>query len=149
MRICRPFTLIGEDLYRIGKDGILRRALNPEEANRALKHAHEGVCGGHFTTDTTVRKILQAGLYWPTLFADSNKYCRSCPQCQAYGRRIIPHTELFPIIPTGVFEKWGVDFVGPLPITAKQNEYLLVATDYLSKWVEAVPVRSCTKKVAA
>jgi len=34
-------------------------------------------------------------------------------------------------------------------MTAKQNEYLIVATDYLSKWSEAMPVKKCNKKVAA
>nr|GEW33070.1 reverse transcriptase domain-containing protein [Tanacetum cinerariifolium] len=35
-----------------------------------------------------------------------------------------------------IFDIWGIDFMGPLP-SSKGNNYILVAVDYLSKWVEA------------
>nr|GFB35510.1 hypothetical protein [Tanacetum cinerariifolium] len=34
------------------------------------------------------------------------------------------------------FDVWGIDFMGPFP-SSKGNKYILVAVDYLSKWVEA------------
>ena len=36
-----------------------------------------------------------------------------------------------------VFDYWGVDFVGPFP-SSFSNEYILVAVDYVSKWVEVI-----------
>src|ERR1044072_1758571 len=36
-----------------------------------------------------------------------------------------------------VFDCWGIDFVGPFP-SSFSNEYILVAVDYVSKWVEAI-----------
>ena len=144
-----PFTLIGDTLYKTGRDGVLRRAVNKEEARKILPECHEGVCGGHFATDSTARKILTAGYFWPSLFKDCAKYCQSCPTCQAYGRRAFAHTELHPIFPTGAFEKWGLDFVGALPKTARRNEYLIVATNYLTKWSEVATVKKCTQDVAA
>nr|GEW42826.1 reverse transcriptase domain-containing protein [Tanacetum cinerariifolium] len=35
-----------------------------------------------------------------------------------------------------IFYVWGIDFMGPFP-SSKGNKYILVAVDYLSKWVEA------------
>ena len=35
------------------------------------------------------------------------------------------------------FAQWGMDIVGPLPTAAAQKKFLLVATDYFNKWVEA------------
>ncbi|GKA27679.1 reverse transcriptase domain-containing protein [Tanacetum coccineum] len=35
-----------------------------------------------------------------------------------------------------IFNVWGIDFMGPLP-SLRGNKYILVAVDYLSKWVEA------------
>nr|GEX54049.1 hypothetical protein [Tanacetum cinerariifolium] len=35
-----------------------------------------------------------------------------------------------------IFDVWGIDFMGPFP-SSKGNKYILVAFDYLSKWVEA------------
>ena len=37
-----------------------------------------------------------------------------------------------------IFDAWGVDFMGPFPMS-EQCEYILVEVDYVSKWVEALP----------
>ena len=41
-----------------------------------------------------------------------------------------------------VFDVWGVDFMGPFPMSCG-NRYILVAVDYVSKWVEAIPTQTC------
>ncbi|XP_062511863.1 uncharacterized protein LOC134187727 [Corticium candelabrum] len=35
---------------------------------------------------------------------------------------------------------WGMDFVGPLPLSSGRNRYLLVVSDYFTKWAEAIPL---------
>nr|GEZ60345.1 reverse transcriptase domain-containing protein [Tanacetum cinerariifolium] len=35
-----------------------------------------------------------------------------------------------------IFDVWGIDFMGPFP-SSKGNKYILVAVDYLTKWVKA------------
>ena len=42
-----------------------------------------------------------------------------------------------PIIVVEIFDVWGIDFMGPFPYSFK-NEYILLAVDYVSKWVEAM-----------
>jgi hypothetical protein len=37
-----------------------------------------------------------------------------------------------------IFDVWGIDFRGPFP-NSEGCEYILVAIDYVSKWVEALP----------
>jgi hypothetical protein len=39
-----------------------------------------------------------------------------------------------------IFDVWGIDFMGPFP-NLEGYEYMLVAIDYVSKWVEALPCR--------
>ena len=40
-----------------------------------------------------------------------------------------------------LFDVWGINYMGPFP-KSKNYEYMLVAVDYVSKWVEAMPCRA-------
>ena len=46
-----------------------------------------------------------------------------------------------PILEVKIFDLWGIDFMGPFP-PSDGKEYILVAVDYVSKWVEAIPTRT-------
>ena len=48
---------------------------------------------------------------------------------------------LHPILIIEIFDCWGIDFMGPFP-SSFGNLYILLAADYVSKWVEAIP--TCT-----
>ena len=102
---------------------------------------HSSKCGGHFSSRVTAMKILQSELYWPTLFKDSYSYCKACNRCQMLGiftkRNQIPLTS---IITIEIFDCWGIDFMRPFP-PSFQYEYILLAVEYVSKWVEAIPTR--------
>lgn len=41
-----------------------------------------------------------------------------------------------PIFVVDIFDVWGIDFMGPFPSSCG-NLYILLAVDYVSKWVEA------------
>ena len=74
-------------------------------------------------------------------------YVKKCDKCQRYAP--IPHMPsetLNPITSTWLFAQWGMDIVGPLPIAAALKKFLLVATDYFSKWVEAEAYASIKDK---
>nr|GEY66865.1 reverse transcriptase domain-containing protein [Tanacetum cinerariifolium] len=58
---------------------------------------------------------------------------RSLTQGKISQRDEMPHNS---IQVCEIFDVWGIDFMGPFP-SSKGNKYILVAVDYLSKWVEA------------
>ncbi|KAL5561557.1 hypothetical protein UlMin_031304 [Ulmus minor] len=45
-----------------------------------------------------------------------------------------------------LFDVWGIDFMGPFP-TSFSNKFVLVAVDYVSKWVEAVALPTNDSRV--
>ena len=100
--------------------------------------------GGHFGVEATIRKIRIAGYWWPTLHKDVKTYIRSCGPCQHAGKPSVrDHWPLTPILPLGPFAKWGIDFIGPISPLSKtrRNRFIILATEYATKWVEARATR--------
>ena len=50
-----------------------------------------------------------------------------------------------PILEVEIFDLWGIDFMGAFP-PSDGKEYILVAADYVSKWVEAILNRTNTHR---
>ncbi|KAL2624390.1 hypothetical protein R1flu_008635 [Riccia fluitans] len=77
------------------------------------------------------------------VFRDVATYVKVCDPCQRTGRPIAStRWPLTPILPLAPFEKWGIDFVGPIaPSTQRQKRYILVATDYFTGMLEAEAMR--------
>ncbi|GJW83977.1 reverse transcriptase domain-containing protein [Tanacetum coccineum] len=115
----------------------LLRCVHGQEANDILKACHEGPTGGHHSANLTARKVFDAGFFWPTIYRDAHAMIKSCDTCQRQGkisqRDEMPQTA---IQVCEIFDVWGIDFMGPFP-SSHGNKYILVAVDYLSKWVEA------------
>ena len=53
---------------------------------------------------------------------------------------------LNPIIIVEIFDVRGIDFMGPFP-PSFGYEYIILAIDYISQWIEAVATRTCDHKV--
>ncbi|XP_027337231.1 uncharacterized protein LOC113850913 [Abrus precatorius] len=125
-------------LFKLGADGLLRRCVALDEIQSILCHCHSPPYDGHFNGERIAAKVLKFGFYWPTLFKYAQNYVQQCTICQKSGRISRRHEmPLSSILKVEVFDCWGIDFVGPLP-ASYSNEYILVAVDYISKWVEAI-----------
>lgn len=146
----RPYTLIEEILYRKGNDKILRRVVPLEERDNLIKGTHEGFGGGHFGLEISARKILQQGLWWDTLYKDVLEYVKTYNVCQRTGPTL-DQMEFNPIIAPNIFQKWGLDFIGPIYPAARytQNQYILAAREYTTKWVEAIATKENNARVTA
>ena len=129
-------------LFHLGYDQIIRRSIPKEEQGDILAMCYSSACEGHFMTCKTADKILQSGFYWPTIFKDAHLFYMECLQCQA-ALNISKRDEMpmRPILKVKIFDLWGIDFMEPFP-PSYRNEYILVAVDYVSKWVEAIPTRT-------
>ncbi|GJS74201.1 reverse transcriptase domain-containing protein, partial [Tanacetum coccineum] len=124
-------------LFRIYADQIIRRCVHGQEAFDILKACHEGPTGGHHGANLTAKKVFDAGFFWPTIYRDAHTMIKSCDTCQRQGK--ISQKDEMPqnaIQVCEIFDVWGIDFMGPFP-SSRGNKYILIAVDYLSKWVEA------------
>ena len=104
-----------------------------------------------FWVDTTIRKILQFGLWCLSINKDCKNKISQCDACQRIGRPLQKNEmPLLPISHSLTFETWAIDFIGPFPKQGKRigAKYIIIAIDYVTKWEEAESVHSCTKEVA-
>ena len=60
-----------------------------------------------------------------------------------------PPAPLHPVVTVGPFCKWAIDFMECRPTSANGHKYIIVAVDYFTKWVEAMPTFNCTAETAA
>ena len=118
---------------------IIRRCVPESKQGKILQECHASPYGGHFAGDKTAHKILQSGFYWPTIFKDCFEWVKLCDQCQRMGNISKRHE-----MPLLWIDVWGIDFMGPFP-SSFGNIYILLAVDYVYKWVEAT---TCPKNDA-
>ncbi|GJX66646.1 reverse transcriptase domain-containing protein [Tanacetum coccineum] len=124
-------------LFKICADQVIRRCVFGKEAHDILMACHDGPTGGHHGANYTARKVFDSGFFWPTIYKDAHELVKNCNSCQRQGK--ISQRDEMPqnsIQVCEIFDVWGIDFMGPFP-SSKGNKYILVAVDYLSKWVEA------------
>ncbi|GJX59844.1 reverse transcriptase domain-containing protein [Tanacetum coccineum] len=122
--------------FVICADQVIRRCVHGQEAVDILTACHNGPTGGHHGANYTDKKVFNSGFYWPTIYRDAHDMVKSCDSCQHQGK--ISQKDEMPqnaIQVCEIFDVYGIDFMGPFP-SSRGNKYILVAVDYLSKWVE-------------
>jgi hypothetical protein len=128
-------------LFRVYVDGLLRRCVPVEEGIQIIQKCHSSPYGGHYGVFHIHAKIWQSGFFWPTIYEDTRDFIWRCGVCQRHqninSRDSMPLTNNLQI---ELFDVWGIDYMGPFS-KSKNCEYILVAVDYVSKWVEAMPCK--------
>jgi len=137
------FCVLDSALFWKNHEGILLNCLTMNETDNVMKEFHAGDCGGNLYWKSMADKILRVGYYWPSLFADVKKFVVSCHKCQIFeGKRKLLPLPLKPISTEKPFQQWGLDFIGEIhPSSSGQYKWILTATDYFTKWIEAIPCR--------
>jgi hypothetical protein len=139
------FAWINRYLFHIGFDLQIHRCIRDDKIYDILKAGHDEPCGGHFADYGIRQKFLQMSYYWPSIFRDAKKYVHTCDNCQQMGK--LGQVDDMPLkaqIFTEPFEIWALDFVIPFNPKSNQKAYILVAMDYMTKWVEAEALPNAT-----
>ena len=111
------------------------KVIKSTELESILHNLHSNILSGHFGVEATYNRA-RSRYYWPNLYKTIAEYIKSCDTCQRQGKPI-PHEELHPIQVGQPFDQVGINIVRSLSITPNGNHYIVVATEYLTKWPEA------------
>ena len=115
--------------------------VHPEASGSLLEELHEGVCGSHIRGKSLSHRAITQGYWWLGMQNEAHEYVNKCDQCQRFALNIhqpggVPN----PFSSPWPFAQWDLDIVGPFPKAVGNKKYLLVYTDYFTKWVEAEPL---------
>ena len=72
---------------------------------------------------------------------EAHEYLKKCDQCQRVAANIHQLGGILnPLSSPWPFAQWGLDIVGSFPKALGNKMYLIIDTDYFTKWVEAEPL---------
>ena len=149
-------------LYRKGtKKNQNLLVIRDSQKQQILEGCHSNkLGGGHFGRDKTLSKVSER-YHWKGIVEDVKTFCRTCDKCQRANRcttmllflllfdsfvLFSPKqeftAELHPIpLKDQVWHTIGVDLIGPLPVTARGNKYIMTVSCLFSKWPEAIALQ--------
>uniref|UniRef100_A0A2N9G4S2 Integrase catalytic domain-containing protein n=1 Tax=Fagus sylvatica TaxID=28930 RepID=A0A2N9G4S2_FAGSY len=149
-KLATRYFVEGGILFRKGFHGDPLRCLSLAESQTVMKEAHSGECGEHQGKKRLYQLLLTLGYYWPTMKKDTADFVKSCHTCQLQANLIHTHpTSLQNMATPWPFHTWGLDLIGPINPASGGYIWILVATEYFSKWVEAIPLRKATGAAVA
>jgi transposase InsO family protein len=117
---------------------------------RVLHQLHDLRVAGHLGVTKTYKRVA-VRFYWPDMSIDVARWCAKCTKCQARKGGAPPKKSPLQQWPTGApFERIAMDILDTHRVTSRGHRYVLVISDYFTKWTEAIPLRRHTaEKVAA
>ena len=114
-----------------------------------IKYFHEDPLASHPGADETLRTIRE-NHFWPRMRSDIRHAVGNCATCLlSKAGKPISKGVLHPRQPTAPWHTVAIDMMGPYPRTSRGKRFILVATDLMSRWVEAFAVSSSEVKVIA
>ncbi|XP_057852816.1 uncharacterized protein LOC131063058 [Cryptomeria japonica] len=141
------YAIVNGKLWWRNNDGVMLKCVDQDQAQKLLFELHSGVCGEHYMAKKTTHKVLRVGFWWPTIFKDAHQLVKKCDPCQTFSRKL-KFSRNLPLRPINVqdpFRRWGIDFIGEIACKSSGAHFwILVATNYFTKWVEAIPTRKET-----
>ncbi|KAI1304424.1 Transposon Ty3-G Gag-Pol polyprotein [Halotydeus destructor] len=137
--------------YEHRKFSTYRQVVLPKSMlKRVLQEYHDDPFSGHLGVFKTYEKVRQR--YWiPNLKNMVKSYIKTCRSCQILKSTNAKAAGMMGFLERGksAFDVISIDTAGPLPRSKKLNEYLLVITCRLTKYVIIKPVRQHTAQTVA
>ena len=135
----------------LGTNRIIWQAIVPLCLRRkVLNYSHDIKASGHLGIRKTLSKIRQ-NYYWPGLQNDVRSYIGGCEKCAKRKNPIPTRMAPMQVVRSGYpMERIALDILGELPVTENGNKYILVISDYFTKWTESfdmpnMEARTCAK----
>lgn len=140
-RYAQKFIIDEGRLYYVGPKKEEKRevVIEAEQKRQIFLDCHFNDIGHHLGQKKTVHRI-QSKYYWLGIVKDVVDWIKDCETCQHTEKSKNMTRTVRPIKVDAPWEIIGIDLHGPFQATQQGNTYVVIITDYFSKWVEAFPI---------
>ena len=143
-------------------DGVLYRRWIPKSLQREqlqlitpklvrdkiLYQLHSARAGGHLGVKRTLMKIRQR-FFWPRCKRDVERWCQQCDACARVKPGPGYRAKLHQVPVRNKLDRVAIDILGELPETEQGNKYIVVISDYFTKWTHAIALPDQTAQTIA
>ena len=123
-----------------GRESIAQLVVPRAARESILKEIHNSLTSAHLGEQKTLSRLKER-FYWPGHYNDVTDWCKRCVVC---SRRKSPvpknQAALQPVKAGYPLQIVATDILGPLPKSQNGNMYVLVASDYFTRWAEAYAI---------
>ena len=130
------------------KQEIFQLVAPPELQKQIFQHIHNSRTGGHLGITKTLENVRRR-FYWPGCKNDVQRWCQQCSSCAQIKPGPRSRARLKQIRVSAPLDCVAIDLLGELPETDNGNKYVLVITDYFTKWTQAFALPNMTAQTCA
>lgn len=114
-----------------------------------VKSCHDTCYAAHFVVAETLAKVKQ-NFHWYKMAEDVKLHVKCCSICNRFkSLNKKPKTSKQKYLVGHPMDRVGIDIIGPLPKSHKNNKYILVIGDHFTRWMEAYPLPNQQAEVVA
>lgn len=142
--LCKNFNLSGRN--KLSTKLVVPQSL----VNKVLELSHDSEAVAHPGLSRTLKRV-QKNYFWKGQFRQVKNYIASCHKCirrRGYAKHIEAPIQRVPTADYP-FQKCSFDAVGPLVTSTHGNKWIIVITDYFTRYAEAYPVQNIQSHTVA
>ncbi|KRY26847.1 Transposon Ty3-I Gag-Pol polyprotein, partial [Trichinella spiralis] len=139
-RHCRGLT---------AEEGVKQELVPRALRNEVLQSMHDSRYAGHLGERRTLARV-RSRFHWPGMSGDVYTWCRTCTQCERRKGPTKNNCAPMQAMAAGYpLQRVGMDIHGPVENTPSGNRYVLVLTDYFTKWTVPFPLANMEASTVA
>ena len=123
------------------RDQTTDQIVLPEDLRQTAFEAHHSHTTASHSGVKKTLSALQSRYYWPGLTSAVHRLVARCHVCgskKTWGKK--RRSPLKQYMVGAPMERIAIDILGPFPETARKNKFILVVSDYFTKWTESYPL---------